>query len=67
MGSRISNMTDLATGELVDPSKSYVVAGWASVNEHVEGPAVYDLMENYLSSLEVVTPTQNDAVKIVGQ
>jgi sulfur-oxidizing protein SoxB len=67
MGSRISDMTDLATGELVDPSKSYVVAGWASVNENVEGPAVYDLMENYLSGLDVVTPTQNDAVKIVGQ
>lgn len=67
IGSRISDMTDLATGEPVDPSKSYVVAGWASVNENVEGPAVYDLMENYLSSLEVVTPTQNDAVKIIGQ
>jgi len=67
MGSRISNMTDLATGEPVDPSKSYVVAGWASVNEDVEGPAVYDLMEDYLSALDVVTPSQNDAVKIVGQ
>lgn len=67
MGSRISEMTDLATGEAVDPAKSYVVAGWASVNEGVEGPAVFDLMENYLSSLEVVTPTANDAVKIVGQ
>ena len=65
IGSRISNMTDLATGAAVDPSKSYVVAGWASVNEDVEGPAVYDLMENYLSSLDVVTPTKNDAVKIV--
>lgn len=67
MGSRISEMTDLATGEAVDPSKSYVVAGWASVNEDVEGPAVFDLMENYLSSLDVVTPTANDAVKIVTQ
>jgi sulfur-oxidizing protein SoxB len=67
IGSRISDMTDLATGEPVDPSKSYVVAGWASVNENVEGPAVYDLMENYLSSLDVVTPKKNDAVKIVGQ
>jgi sulfur-oxidizing protein SoxB len=66
IGSRISDMTDLATGEPVVPSKSYVVAGWASVNENVEGPAVYDLMENYLSSLDVVTPTKNDAVKIIG-
>lgn len=67
IGSRISNMTDLASGEPVEPSKSYVVAGWASVNENVEGPAVYDLMESYLSSMDVVTPTKNDAVKIVAQ
>ena len=65
MGSRISNMTDLSTGEAVEASKTYVVAGWASVNEGVEGPAVYDLMENYLSTLEVVSPTSNDAVKII--
>lgn len=65
MGSRISNMTDLATGEAVEANKTYVVAGWASVNEGVEGPAVYDLMENYLSTLEVVSPTVNDAVKII--
>ncbi len=64
MGSRISDMTDLATGNAVEADKTYVVAGWASVNEGVEGPAVYDLMENYLQSLDVVTPTQNDAVKI---
>lgn len=66
MGSRISNMTDLSTGEAVDPAKSYVVAGWASVNENVEGPAVYDLMEKYISNIGVVRPTSNDAVKIIG-
>lgn len=65
MGSRISNMTDLSTGQALDPEKSYVVAGWASVNEDVEGPAVYDLMENYISSQSVIAPKQNDAVKII--
>lgn len=65
MGSRISEMTDLSTGEAVEPGKTYVVAGWASVNENVEGPAVYDLMENYLTSLETVVPTVNDAVKVI--
>src|SRR5690606_39709620 len=29
MGSRISGMTLLRTGEPVDPAKDYVVAGWA--------------------------------------
>jgi len=65
IGSRISNMTDLSTGEAVEPDKTYIVAGWASVNEGVEGPAVYDLMENYLSSLDVVKPIANDAVKVI--
>ncbi|MFK8077840.1 MAG: thiosulfohydrolase SoxB [Granulosicoccus sp.] len=65
MGSRITEMTDLATGKAVEPGKSYVVAGWASVNEDVEGPAVYDVMENYLTSLGTVVPTVNDAVKII--
>lgn len=65
MGSRISNMTDLSTGEAIAADKTYVVAGWASVNEGVEGPAVYDLMENYLSTMEVVSPRSNDAVKII--
>lgn len=64
MGSRISNMTHLATGEPVDPSKQYVVAGWASVNEDVEGPAIYDLMESHISSKGTVTPVANTAVKI---
>ena len=44
MGSRISDMTLLSTGEPINPSTNYVVAGWASVNEGVEGPAIYDLM-----------------------
>ncbi len=65
MGSRITEMTDLSTGKAVEPGKSYVVAGWASVNENVEGPAVYDLMENYLTSVGTVVPTVNDAVKII--
>ena len=65
MGSRITEMTDLSTGKPVEPGKSYVVAGWASVNENVEGPAVYDLMENYLTSVGTVVPTVNDAVKII--
>ncbi|HAV09549.1 MAG TPA: thiosulfohydrolase SoxB, partial [Rhodobacteraceae bacterium] len=38
MGSRITDMILLKTGEKIDPAKSYVVAGWASVNEGTEGP-----------------------------
>ncbi len=64
MGSRISDMTLLETGEPIDASRSYVVAGWASVNEGVEGPAIYDLMEEYISEKEVINIQKNDAVKL---
>ncbi len=64
MGSRINNMTLLATGEPIDPAKSYVVAGWASVNEGVEGPAIYDLMETYIGKKEVINMKANKAVKV---
>ncbi len=66
MGSRISNMTLLSTGEPIDPMRNYVVAGWASVNEDVEGPAIYDLMETYIQSEDTINIPRNDAVKIAG-
>ena len=37
-GSRVTNMTLLKSGEAIDPAKTYVVAGWASVNEGTRGP-----------------------------
>jgi len=66
MGSRISNMTLLSNGKPIDPKKNYVVAGWASVNEDVEGPAIYDLMESYITDQKVINMQKNDAVKVVG-
>ncbi len=66
MGSRINNMTLLATGEPIDPNKSYVVAGWASVNEDVEGPAIYDLMENYIGKQDIIKVEPNQSVKFTG-
>jgi sulfur-oxidizing protein SoxB len=64
IGSRISEMTVLADGEPIEASRSYVVAGWASVNEGVEGPAIYDLMEEYISDRKVISIARNDAVKV---
>jgi len=65
IGGRISNMTYLKTGEPIDPDRKYVVAGWASVNENTEGPAIYDLMEGYISRVGTVPVQKNDAVKVV--
>ncbi|MDQ2704450.1 MAG: thiosulfohydrolase SoxB [Pseudomonadota bacterium] len=66
VGSRISDMTLLATGEPVEPSTDYVVAGWASVNEATEGPAIWDVVEEYLAANPVVRLEENRSVKIVG-
>lgn len=66
IGNRISDMTLLSTGEAIDPGRNYIVAGWASVNENVEGPAVYDLMEKHISEKDVVAMQPNTAVKVLG-
>ncbi len=66
IGYRITDMVALKSGKPIEASQKYVVAGWASVNEGTEGPAVYDLMENYITRLGVVPPLNNDRVKVVG-
>ena len=62
MGSRISDMTLLKTGEKIDPAKEYAVAGWASVNEGTEGPAIWDVVENYLGKHPEVAIEENRSV-----
>ncbi|MBE1294341.1 MAG: thiosulfohydrolase SoxB [Shimia sp.] len=65
-GERISNMTLLKTGEAIDPGKSYVVAGWASVNEGTEGPKIWDVVENHIRKQGTVTVQDNNSVDVVG-
>ena len=65
IGSRISDMKLTATGEAIDPAKTYVVGGWASVSEGVEGPAIYDLMEGYISGKQSVAVPDERTVKII--
>jgi sulfur-oxidizing protein SoxB len=66
MGSRISNMTLLPSGEPIDPGRSYVVAGWASVNEGTEGPPIWDVVENHIRKLGTVSVPPNDTVTVTG-
>ncbi|MFN3546077.1 MAG: thiosulfohydrolase SoxB [Mesorhizobium sp.] len=65
IGNRISDMRLSTTGEPIDPARTYVVGGWASVNEGVEGPAIYDLMEGFIRRRGTVTVPDERAVKIV--
>ncbi|MFN3659340.1 MAG: thiosulfohydrolase SoxB [Pseudolabrys sp.] len=66
IGSRISGMTHLKTGQPIDPKKEYVVAGWASVNEGTQGPPVWELVERYVAAQKTVRVTPNSAVKVTG-
>ena len=65
-GRRISDLTLLKTGERIDPSKNYIVAGWASVNEGTEGPQIWDLVENYIRRNGSVKVNPNNSVNVIG-
>jgi sulfur-oxidizing protein SoxB len=66
IGSRISGMTHLKSGQPIDPKREYTVAGWASVNEGTEGPPVWELVERYVAAEKTVRVTPNTSVKISG-
>ena len=66
IGQRISEMTLMASGEMIDAKKSYVVAGWASVNEGTVGPPVYDLVNDYISDKRTVRVQENQRIRISG-
>jgi len=59
-------MTILKTGERVDPAKTYIVAGWASVNEDTKGPAIWDVVGNYLEREQSVVVEENNSVIVRG-
>ncbi|WP_406645281.1 thiosulfohydrolase SoxB [Aliisedimentitalea scapharcae] len=65
-GSRISDMTLLKTGEKIDPAKTYVVAGWASVNEGTEGPQIWDVVESHIRKQGTISVTPNTSVQVAG-
>jgi sulfur-oxidizing protein SoxB len=66
MGSRVSDMTLLATGEAIEASKNYVVGGWASVNEGAKGPPIYDVVSRHIEKHKNINMEANRAVKIKG-
>jgi sulfur-oxidizing protein SoxB len=65
-GQRISNLTALRTGAPIDASKEYTVGGWASVNEGTEGPPIWDVVSDYITSKKVVSVRPSTAVNVKG-
>ncbi len=66
VGKRISDMTLLKTGKPLEATKSYVVSGWASINESTEGPPIWEVIEKHLAREKTVRIPPNSAVKITG-
>jgi sulfur-oxidizing protein SoxB len=66
MGSRISDLTLLRTGQPIEAGKTYAVSGWASVNEGTEGPPVYDVLLKYIEGKKLINMPENRSVKVTG-
>ena len=66
IGSRISALTHLKSGQPIEAAREYVVAGWASVNEGTEGPPVWELVERYVARRKSVRVEANTSVKVIG-
>jgi sulfur-oxidizing protein SoxB len=65
-GQRISGLTHLKTGRPLEATKSYVVAGWASVNEGTQGPPIWEIVEKHIARTGTVKLEPNTAVKVTG-
>jgi sulfur-oxidizing protein SoxB len=66
MGQRISDMTHLKSGQRIDAAREYIVAGWGSVAEGVEGPPAWEVLERHITRLKAVRIKPNSAIKIAG-
>ncbi|MCC6777531.1 MAG: thiosulfohydrolase SoxB [Hyphomicrobiales bacterium] len=65
-GQRISDMRLLRTGHLLEAERDYVVAGWASVNEGVQGPPIWDVVIGHVRKRGVVAPKETEHVRVLG-
>jgi sulfur-oxidizing protein SoxB len=66
MGRRISQLRLLRKNAPIDPGRDYVVAGWGSVNEDVEGPPVWDIVAKHVAAKGDVMPAASGHVTVVG-
>jgi sulfur-oxidizing protein SoxB len=66
IGSRISDLKLLRTSQPLEPAKEYTVAGWASVNEGTEGPAIWDVVMNHIQKRKTVAPQEATHVRVQG-
>ena len=66
IGNRINNLRIISSDIPLESNQKYVVGGWGSVNKNVKGPAIYNLLENFISEKKVIKASRRETVKIVG-
>ncbi len=64
IGSRISDMR--LNGELIDPHRSYRVAGWASTAPDANGEPVWEVVENWLRAHQHIAPVKASVPRLIG-
>lgn len=64
MGQRIHNM--MLKGKPIEASKTYKVAGWASVQEGAQGEPIWDVVSGYLRDRKVVKGVKINTPRLVG-
>ncbi len=64
-GARIADLRLLPGGEPLQAERDYAVAGWAAVNQPMEGPPIYDLVCDYLQQQGEVTFEARTDVELV--
>jgi sulfur-oxidizing protein SoxB len=62
IGNRVSDME--INGKPVDPKKNYVVAGWANVNQRLEGIPVWEVVASHLRKQKVIRDVELNEPKL---
>ena len=63
-GQRIHDLRLSRTGAPLEAGRRYVVAGWGSVAENVEGPPIWDVIFRHLAANPVLRPVLRDDVRL---
>jgi sulfur-oxidizing protein SoxB len=56
----------LDNGELIEAGKDYKVAGWATVGSQSEGPAIWDVVADYLRDKKNISVEKLNTPKLIG-
>ena len=64
IGNRISSM--MLNGKPISPTKTYKVAGWASVGEGVTGTPIWEVVAEYLRDIKTLKPVKLNLPTVVG-